>query len=119
MVMSPGYAREQYPGQYAQSPNKLWFKGLHNKHGTSCCDESDCHREKKLDGTPSGEFWWRHSETDEGYEIRTTPYGQWMKVPDYAVNPQNAENPTNGALACFMGTTIYCFVPPVDPDLPN
>jgi hypothetical protein len=119
VLTSPTFAREQYPGQFAASKDGPWFRGLKNKNGTSCCNESDCHREKNADGTPTGKFRWRNAQDGEGYEIQMTPGGSWVKVPEYAVNPDNADNPSNGALACFTTYTIYCFVPPKDPDLPS
>jgi hypothetical protein len=110
VLTSLAFAREQYPGQYANSPNKQWFQGLKNNRGGSCCGEADCHREA------DGSFLWRNSREGEGYEIMMGRSGKWIPVPDSALTTAE-ENPTSGALACWnpeMPETIYCFVPPIN-----
>lgn len=101
------FARETYPGQYAQVPDNIrsWFKGVHSPGGVPCCDIADGHT------------------TD--YEIHTDGYwvplgGELRHVPPEAV-VYDAGNPVGEAVVWYRDYGaqvndperfyIRCFVP--------
>ena len=110
LMAVPAATARDPDGYWAQNPSPYsqWFRDWKNKAGGSCCGDADCFREE------SGKFEWRTSAIGEGYEVRILPNGQWMTVPDSAMNPEH-RNPTGGAVLCWNQSSVtgfYCFSPP-------
>ncbi len=72
------YAFGRDDGRYANSPLKSWFLGLHDKHGTTCCDVADGERVADVDWQS-----FKRSDGTVGYQVYLL--GKWHDVPDDAV----------------------------------
>jgi hypothetical protein len=71
-LLLPSLALARDDGRYANSPHKDWVKGLKDKNGNGCCDDSD--------GYPADVEW----DTDHNhYRVRID--GLWYVVPPDAV----------------------------------
>jgi hypothetical protein len=82
----PGYARELYPGQYAQVDPAIrqWFRDQKSpKTGISCCTEADgTYAEEDIsDGHYRTRFMWRFCFAKECHDLDSG----WMDVPDDVV----------------------------------
>lgn len=103
LAAAPALARDD--GRYANADpiRRAWFKSL--KHGgISCCDESDC---RAVEYDVRGGKFWAHLVDERG------DLG-WREIPDDKVITDLdilRRNPTGSAVACWLGQTVYCFVP--------
>jgi hypothetical protein len=75
-----------------------WYRSLHTKKGLSCCEEADCrHYPVAIDGSH--------------YKILYE--GEWVTVPDEAVDRERMDNPTGDYVACVIPrrrpTLVLCF----------
>lgn len=109
---SPGHAKEQYPGQYANvdAKKQQWYKSLKSKNGVGCCAEADCH---------SAEMAYK-----DGDYYAILPDGLTLKIPPGVILDEEYErtNPTGSAVVCYTATaseydveakpeySVLCFV---------
>ncbi len=83
------YAREQYPGQYAQAPNRDWFNRQQvpagPMRGQSCCSNSDGVQAEE--DIREGVYWARFDIAmfNESGEPIMQEHVTWMPVPAEAV----------------------------------
>lgn len=78
----------------------LWFDSLHNKNGTSCCTEADCHILTRDE--------WRRDAI--GYEVKI--HDQWQRVPPDKLTQSSI---FSTPVACWSSADfLYCFAPPIE-----
>jgi len=96
-AMAPLTARAAPPpnADPALSP---WFESLRTKNGLSCCGEADCRRYQVR--IENGHYAIHHR-------------GEWVEVPDDAVDHSRTDNPTGDYIACVVPNRtpalVLCF----------
>lgn len=88
LTASSSFAREQYPGQYAQysDEERAWFRNQKSpKTGGQCCSEADgtfAEEDIRYDDKGVGHYWTRFTWNYymDGHTVPTQ--SDWMQVPD-------------------------------------
>ena len=128
IVTTGAWARELYPGQYAQVPPKVqeWFRNQvvpgGPRKGTSCCSISDgAYAEEDMrTGDDGQQHYWANWCAHKNYETdECIDYSGWQQIPDEVVihDPNK-----NGAPVVWfavrwssdgkiLGFTIHCYSP--------